>query len=95
MHRFTVWAGGAPLIVHNCENLCQAVARDVLASTMPAIDAAGYRIVLSVHDELLTETPDTDEFTAEGLAALMSTQPTWAPDLPLAAEGFEATRYRK
>lgn len=77
------------------ENLCQAVARDVLASTMPAIEEAGYRIVLSVHDELLTETPDDPEFTAEQLAALMSTQPDWAKDLPLAAEGFEAKRYRK
>ena len=62
---------------------------------MPTLDAKGYRIVLSVHDELLTETPDTDEFSSDHLAALMSTVPPWAEGLPLAAAGFETYRYRK
>jgi len=92
-HRFVVrGADGQPLIVHNCT---QASARDVLAHNMPTIDAAGYRIVLSVHDELLTETPDTDEYSSDTLAAHMSTVPPWAEGLPLAAAGFETTRYRK
>lgn len=77
------------------ENVTQAVARDVLASTMPAIEAAGYRIVLTVHDEILSEAPDSPEFNADQLAGLMSTNPTWAEGLPLAAAGFEAYRYRK
>lgn len=77
------------------ENITQAFARDVLAYNMPAIDAAGYEIVLSVHDELLTETPDLAAFSTEGLAAMMSTVPPWAIGLPLAAAGFETTRYRK
>lgn len=77
------------------ENACQAIARDVLASTMPAIEAAGYKVVLSVHDELITECPDTPEYSAEHLSRLMSTAPAWASDLPLAAAGFEAYRYKK
>ena len=77
------------------ENVTQAAARDVLASTMPAIEAAGYQIVLTVHDEIISEAPDTDEFNADHLAGLMTTTPTWAEGLPLAAAGFEATRYRK
>ena len=77
------------------ENCTQAFARDVLAHNMPAIEAKGYRIVLSVHDELLTETPDTDEYSSDTLAAHMSTVPPWAEGLPLAAAGFETTRYRK
>ena len=77
------------------ENITQAVARDVLADNMPRVEAAGYRIVLSVHDELITEAPDTPEFNAAHLSALMATPPAWAEDLPLAAEGFEAARYRK
>jgi DNA polymerase len=77
------------------ENITQAVARDVLASTMPAIEAAGYPIVLSVHDELLCETPDSKDYSHEKLAALMSAPPAWAKDLPLAAAGFETTRYKK
>lgn len=77
------------------ENCTQAFARDILAYNMPRIEAEGYKIVLSVHDELLTETPDSDEFTHERLSALMSTVPPWAEGLPLAAAGFECLRYRK
>lgn len=77
------------------ENVTQAASRDVLAWNMPTLDAKGYRIVLSVHDELLTETPDTDEYSSDTLAAHMSTVPPWAEGLPLAAAGFETTRYRK
>lgn len=77
------------------ENITQAAARDVLTSNMPAIEDAGYHIVLSVHDELLTEAPDSDDYTHEHLSALMATNPEWAPGLPLAAAGFEAYRYRK
>lgn len=77
------------------ENITQAVARDVLASTMEAIDDAGYHIVLSVHDELITETPDTPGFTEEKLAGMMATAPKWAEGLPLSAAGFSGYRYRK
>ena len=67
----------------------------MLASTMEAIDDAGYHIVLSVHDELITETPDSPGFTEEKLAGMMSTAPKWADGLPLSAAGFEGYRYRK
>jgi len=77
------------------ENVTQAASRDVLAGNMPAIEAAGYQIVLSVHDENITEAEDRDEFNADHLAGLMATTPTWAKGLPLAAAGFEAYRYRK
>lgn len=77
------------------ENVCQAVARDVMAHNMPAIEARGYQIVLSVHDELICETPDSDEFNHEELATLLATNPPWAQSMPLAAAGFEAYRYKK
>lgn len=77
------------------ENATQAFARDVLAYNMPAIERAGYEIVLSVHDELLTETPDTDKLNADELGQMMATAPAWARGIPLAAAGFETTRYRK
>ncbi len=77
------------------ENVTQAVARDVLAASLPAIEAAGYRIVLTVHDEVITEAPDSPRYNPEHLAALMSTNPVWAQGLPLASAGFEAARYRK
>jgi DNA polymerase len=77
------------------ENATQAFARDILAYNMPAIEAKGYQIVLSVHDELLTETPDSDEFNADELGQMMSIAPPWAKGIPLAAAGFETARYRK
>lgn len=77
------------------ENCTQAFARDILAYNMPAIEAAGYEIVLSVHDELLTETPDLPEYTAQALGSMMATAPSWAKGIPLAAAGFETYRYRK
>lgn len=77
------------------ENITQAVARDVLGANMASVENAGYKIVLSVHDELITETADRPEFTAGQLSALMATPPAWASDLPLAAAGFESYRYKK
>lgn len=77
------------------ENVCQAVARDVMAHNMPAIEAAGYQIVLTVHDEVITEAPDSPEFNAEHLGQLLAATPDWAAGMPLAAGGFEANRYRK
>jgi DNA polymerase len=77
------------------ENVCQAVARDVMAHNMPAIEARGYQIVLSVHDELICEAPDSSEFNSEELASMLAQNPPWALDMPLAAAGFEAYRYKK
>lgn len=77
------------------ENVCQAVARDVMAANMPAIENAGYKILLTVHDEVITEAPDSDEFSEQHLSMLLATNPSWAPDIPLAAGGFEGYRYRK
>jgi DNA polymerase len=77
------------------ENATQAFARDILAYNMPAVEAAGYEIVLSVHDELLTETPDSPEYNHEKLSEMMAAAPSWAKGIPLAAAGFECERYRK
>lgn len=77
------------------ENVCQAVARDVMAHNMPEIEAAGYEIVLTVHDEVVTEAPDLPEFNADDLASLLASNPPWALDIPLAAAGFETYRYKK
>ncbi|WP_445496717.1 DNA polymerase [Photorhabdus sp. SF281] len=77
------------------ENVTQATARDVLASNMPRIEDAGYNIVLTVHDEVLTEAQDTPDFTHKHLSSLLSANPDWALDLPFNAGGFEAYHYRK
>ena len=77
------------------ENACQATARDVMGHAMPLAEAAGFPIVLTVHDELVTEPLDQPEFSAERLSAILASSPPWAEGLPLAAAGFETQRYRK
>lgn len=77
------------------ENIVQALCRDLLAWSMPGVEAAGYKIILSVHDELLTEVPDTPEYTVKELERLMCVLPAWAKDFPLSAEGWEGKRYKK
>lgn len=75
------------------ENISQSTARDVLFDSMPRAEAAGFPIVLHVHDELVTETDqgkDVDE-----LAGIMSAGEPWTEGLPLAAAGFESLRYKK
>lgn len=77
------------------ENITQATARDVLTSAMANIEREGYKIILSVHDEYITETLDTKDYSHERLAQMMATAPAWAEGLPLAAAGFESYRYKK
>jgi len=75
------------------ENITQAVARDVMAEAMLRVDAAGYDITITIHDEVVGEVDadaDLDDFIE-----LMVQQPKWAAGLPIAADGFMATRYRK
>lgn len=77
------------------ENIVQAAACDQLAECMPLAEAEGYAVVLSVHDELVTEVPDEEAYTADRLGEIMCSDLGWNADLPLAADGFEAKRYRK
>ena len=50
------------------EYVTQAGAHDVLASNMPAVEARGYEIVLTVHDEVITKAPDKDFYFHDQLA---------------------------
>jgi len=77
------------------ENVTQAVARDVLGANLSLIEAAGYEIVATVHDEVVTLCPDEEQYNAPALSALLSTSPSWADGLPLDAKGFEGMRYSK
>ena len=76
------------------ENIVQATARDLLADAMLRVDAAGYKIVMHVHDEIVCEMPD-GEGSLEELNKIMSTPIAWAKGLPLAADGFETKYYKK
>jgi len=78
------------------ENIVQAISRDLIAHAMLLADEVGLQIVAHVHDEIVTENPDTpDGLGLEDLQWCMSQTPSWAPGLPLIAKGYSGTFYKK
>jgi DNA polymerase len=76
------------------ENVTQALARIVVAEQMLAIQDAGYHVAFQVHDENVCVVPeDKAEQAEKDIVAIMSTAPTWAPDLPVACEAGTADNY--
>lgn len=79
-----------------CENVVQAVARDMLVSAMGNLDALGYDTVMHVHDEVVLEFPESyPARTIDVVKSAMCKLPAWAAHLPLAAAGWRGKRYRK
>lgn len=77
------------------ENVTQALCRDLLANALVTVDEVGWPIILHVHDEIVTEAPNTPEYTVAELERMMCDLPAWATGFPLAAEGAELMRYAK
>ncbi len=77
------------------ENICQAMARDVLFYRLPDIEEAGYSVRVRIHDEVITYAKDGLLWGHAHLSSVLAKPHTWASGLPLAAAGFEAARYRK
>lgn len=75
------------------ENATQAVARDVMADALLRVEDAGFRTVLTVHDEIIAEADPSRDI--EEFVALLSVVPSWATGCPLKAEGYTSDRYRK
>ena len=76
------------------ENIVQAIARDMCACGMLNAERSGYTVVLSVHDEVVSETP-FDFGSVEDFTRQICRLPQWAAGLPLAAEAWRGRRYRK
>lgn len=73
------------------ENIVQAVSRDILCSAMRTL--RNYLICGHVHDELIIECPiDTN---VSEICEMMGRTPPWAEGLPLRADGYECTFYKK
>ena len=73
-------------------NLVQGTARDILAEAIIRLDKVGYRVVNMVHDEVLVEAPES---ALLDVIRLMTKPPSWARDLPIAADGYYCENYVK
>ena len=87
--RLETWGGKL------AENIVQATARDCLAVTMMRVSAAGYQIVMHVHDEIIVETPLEDTGALKKITNIMGEPISWAPELPLRGDGYETDFYKK
>lgn len=76
------------------QNCVQAASRDTFWEAIDRCEDAGYENLLRVHDEGIFEVPngsgDEDEFHR-----LFTQSPAWAPDLPIASDGWVGPTYRK
>jgi dna-directed dna polymerase i len=76
------------------ENIVQAIARDCLAVAMTRLEAAGYQIVMHIHDEVVIECP-ADACDLTDVCRIMGRPIDWAPGLILTADGYVTDYYKK
>lgn len=76
------------------QSAVQGTARDLLIHGVHNLEAAGYPVVLRVHDEVLALVPQGFGSEAE-FGRLLCTAPHWAEELPLAFEAWRGDRFRK
>lgn len=76
------------------ENVTQAIARDCLAETLSRLANTGHKTVMHVHDEVVLDIPK-EIADLEAVNKLMGEPISWAPGLPLAADGFLTGYYMK
>jgi len=92
-HTETTWGGRIT------ENVVQALSRLIVTDAMLRIKndkELDADVVLTVHDEIvLISNANNPDATMEKLIKHMCTPPSWAPDIPLDAEGGYDTRYSK
>lgn len=78
------------------ENIIQALARIIVIDQAVVIDREIAPVVGWTHDECLALSPESRaEEDQKAMIEVMSQSPSWAPDLPLAAEGGFDRRYSK
>jgi len=77
------------------ENVVQACARDLMAHACLRLEAKKYQVVLTVHDEVISERK-IGEGSLEEYIAIMTARPPWVNELlPIGASGWVGERYRK
>lgn len=75
------------------ENLCQAVAADIMVNGTQNAEDAGYEVATLIHDQALAYLKPGQ--TPEEFVRLLTALPAWAKGLPVEAEGALTPFYRK
>jgi DNA polymerase len=79
------------------ENAVQAICRDLMAEAMLRVRAAGYTLVMTVHDELVVELTEmqmkTPDYHKSYINKIMTWVPKWAAGFPVGAEAGFGLRY--
>jgi DNA polymerase len=91
------WSRNALIGSSIFQSAVQGTARDFLANAMLNLETNGYDIINSIHDEvlLLVDEDKAEEALENDIMSIMTNPPKWAPDFPLAAEGWVSKRYKK
>jgi DNA polymerase len=76
------------------ENICQAIAADVMTIGISNSHEAGFDVIATVHDEIVCTTRGCT-LSLERLNECLLDMPPWAGGLPLAVEGGETEFYSK
>jgi DNA polymerase len=75
-------------------HVVQGIARDLMVSAMMNTENAGYKTLLTVHDECLSER-SIGLGSIEDYIKRFTKLPDWAQGLPLEATGWTGPRYKK
>lgn len=76
------------------QSAVQGTAADVMREGCMALEENGYPLRLRVHDEFLSLLP-YGVGSLQEITRILEVTPEWAPGLPIAASGWEGTRFRK
>ena len=78
------------------QSAVQGTARDFLTESMLALEQDGFEVINCIHDEiLLLVAEEQGESSLARAIEVMTAPPKWAPEFPLAAEGWFGKRYQK
>ena len=76
------------------ENIDQGMCRDFMVEGMFRTEAAGYKTILTVYDEVIAIVPEGFG-SLEEFCALLGQPIDWAPGCPIRATGWRGKHYRK
>ena len=76
------------------ENIVQAISRDLLSNALINLNKMDLDVVMHVHDEVVVEV-EKGKSSVKEVCNVLAMVPKWAEGLPLRADGYECTFYKK